>query len=134
MNTQPLSPPAVTDTQRRDAPLTLLEQAAPENGCRRYSPGHNVHYIQARKAQEHPGQGRRVKIYEFLERDVVVLRVAGEARRYYNHYLRRLHAASDDGRRTVYLYEEKSLLRCGTYLFSIATPQGWRPCPDEIAC
>jgi hypothetical protein len=113
-------PPAVRRTARQ--PVTT-----PPLHCGSYRPGHQVHYIQARKAREDHGEGTPCRLVAIRAPDVLMIEVDGTVEQWHNHQLGRLRDTRRRRGRLPRLYAAKRLLMLGTYCFCIATPEEWQP-------
>jgi hypothetical protein len=107
----------------------------PVRRCALYSPGHTVHFIQAR----HGWEERRPKVPGRLvavDGNLIVVRMAGRERRYRNHEPERLRSAAERAGGEVILQAGLALLTVphegGGYVFSIAdADEPWRACLVE---
>lgn len=101
------------------------------SGCRSYRPGHQTHYIQARKSLEN---GYRVpaRIVR-VEPPMVVLDVAGAERTYFTDRASAIDAAAQGRHARLVIDDRWSVLRVGRQPFSVASPATWMPCDQPTA-
>lgn len=97
--------------------------------CRSYGPGHDVHWIQARKAAECEADKRTGLLMHVDETELEVW-FGDTTEVYRNHHARTLDANIAKRGAWVEVQTRWSLLRMGRRLISIASDcSTWTPCP-----
>ena len=96
--------------------------------CAYYTPGHNVHFIQARLAWDDPAAYVRGEVLDIGDEVVVVTTEEGDVRSYRNHDLRRLARVVHDVGSGVTICA-KGILRVdvrggGGFMFCVAPDNG----------
>ena len=107
--------------------------------CALYTPGHNVHFIQARLAWDNPAAYVRSEVLAIADDVIVAVTEHGVVHRFRNHDLERFRRIVRDFGRDVTICD-KGILRIdrsggGGFMFCVAPDDGRRlaPCLDPDA-
>jgi hypothetical protein len=109
------------------APWDAARPGGGPRGCVLYLPGHQTHYIQARKARERHGRGRPCEVTALIAPDTLIVSSGKVQWRRHHHDLDNLAAALDRRRPEVRIYPATNLLMVDSRCFSIATTDAWNP-------
>ena len=102
--------------------------------CDRYTPGHTVHWIHAKKASQEPGEHEEGTVVAVGA--LITIRVGDELRRYFNHQPERFADAIEIYGHAVRVDERWHLLGIGPgYVFNVRRiPEGQTPKVEDIDC
>lgn len=101
--------------------------------CGLYLPGHEVHWIQAKKSAEERTPPERAKLVAVEGDDLVVVRMVGlrEYRCYHSHEVPRLVEAAGGFERAVEVQQRWGILWTGGGRFCVCRyGREWSPCPE----